>query len=455
MPGIQARDISKSFPGVHALSRVGLDLRPGRVHALVGENGAGKSTLVKILTGVIAPDEGSILVDDKSVRFSGPQDARAQRIAAVFQELSVIPAMSVADNVMLGQERTRHGFVSRRRNRATVRGVLARVGLGDLSIDSPAESLSLANRQLVEIARALVNRSQLLILDEPTAVLADDAVERLFALVRDLARDQTAVLYISHRLEEIDKICDDVTVLRDGCVVSTGDIAEYDADRIVHEMVGREVETAFAHHRATGDARVVLQVRDLVPAGGRASPSHPLDLDVRAGDIVGIAGLVGSGRSRILRTLAGINPRDRGTVTVDERPVHPTVRGAIRRGIAFVPEERKTEGLVLPLTCATNLSLASLPSIAPHLFLLRERERALFRTHSESLKIRSAGPYQAVGQLSGGNQQKVNLAAQRSGIEDIDLAAIIIEIQQQEVAYQGALGAAAKVLQPSLMDFLR
>lgn len=402
--------MSKSFPGVRALSRVGLDLRPGRVHALVGENGAGKSTLVKILTGVMEPDEGTILVDGTAVRFAGPQDARALGIAAVFQELSVIPAMSVADNVMLGQERTEHGFVNRRWTRMTVRDALTRVGMRNIPIDSPAESLSLANRQLVEIARALVNKSQLLILDEPTAVLADDAVERLFALVRDLADDGAAVLYISHRLDEINKICDDVTILRDGQVVSTGAIANYDADRIVQEMVGRDVQTAFARQPVAGDARVVLEVRDLVPAGGRAPHATALDLDVRAGDVVGIAGLVGSGRSRILRTLAGINGRERGTVTVDGRIVRPTVRDAVRRGIAFVPEERKTEGLVLPLTCAANLSLASLRRVAPRFFLRRELERALFSTYSDTLKIRAAGPGQIAGQLSGGNQQKVVLA---------------------------------------------
>jgi ABC-type sugar transport system ATPase subunit len=405
---LEARRLVKTFPGVRALDGVDLTCRPGRVHALLGENGAGKSTLVRCLTGNMAPDAGEILLEGRPVRFHDPRDALALGITAVYQELTVLPDMSVLDNVLLGQERTRRGLLQRADQRRVAREVLARVGLEDIDLNARAETLSLANQQLVEIARALARRTRLLILDEPSAVLSGDKLESLFDVVRTVASQDVAVIYISHRLEEIGALADDITVLRDGRDVSSGVAADYDVARIIREMVGRDVDTVFPPLPLPGHD-VVLKVRGLVPGGGYGSVA-PIDLDVRAGEIVSVAGLVGSGRSRLLRTLAGAEPRDAGTVEVAGRRVRASVRGAVAAGIALVPEERKTDGLVMPLPVRANTTLASLDSVASGGWLSPRRERDAFDIEQRRLQIRAAGPDQGTWQLSGGNQQKIVLA---------------------------------------------
>ena len=405
---IEARGLVKTFPGVRALDRVDFAGRPGRVHAVVGENGAGKSTLVGILTGNTAPDEGEVLIDGEPVTFGGPRDALSRGITAVFQELTVLPAMSIADNVMLGQEPGRRGLLDQSTVRATAQAALDRVGLRGANLQAPAETLSLANQQLVEIARAIVRQSRLLILDEPSAVLAGDTLESLFELVRGLANDGVAVLYISHRLEEVGALANDVTILRDGQRVSSGPAGDYDTARMVREMVGRDVDTVFPS-RPKPRERVVLQARGLVPAGPHAD-GRGVDLDVREGEVVALAGLLGSGRSRLLRTLAGAHPRQAGTVRVAGRPIRGSVRSAVRAGVVLVPEERKTEGLVLPLATDANISLASLRAVAPVGWMSARREKAVYAEEQSRLNIRASGPAQLVGQLSGGNQQKVVLA---------------------------------------------
>jgi ABC-type sugar transport system ATPase subunit len=405
---LEARRLVKTFPGVRALDGVDLSCRPGRVHALVGENGAGKSTLVRILTGNVAPDGGEILVEGRPVRFHDPRDALALGITAVYQELTVLPEMSVLDNLLLGQERTRRGLLRRAEGRRVAREALARLGLRDVDLDARAETLSLANQQLVEIARALARRTRLLVLDEPSAVLSGDKLDSLFEVVRTVANQDVAVVYISHRLEEIGALADDITVLRDGRAVSTGEASDYDVPRIIREMVGRDVDTVFPPLPEPG-REVILKVRGLVRAAGRGSVA-PLDLDVRAGEIVSVAGLVGSGRSRLLRTLAGAEPRDAGTVEVAGRRVRASLRDAVAAGIALVPEERKTDGLVLPLPVRANTTLASLGSVAAHGWLSPRRERDAFDVERQRLQIRAAGPDQGTWQLSGGNQQKIVLA---------------------------------------------
>jgi ribose transport system ATP-binding protein len=407
-PLLEVRNVGKSFPGVRALDGVDLSCRRGRVHALLGENGAGKSTLVRIITGNMQPDEGELLLDGEPVRFADPREASARGIAAVYQELTVLPAMSVADNVMLGQERSRRGLLRRDEQARLVREALDRVGLGHLDPTVPAESLSLASRQLIEIARAWLRHSRLLVLDEPSAVLAGDELGGLFALVRDLAADGVAMVYISHRLNEIAELADDITVLRDGRQVSTGPRPDYDTARIVREMVGRDVDAVFPTRTAPA-GEVLMRVRGLRPAGV-APPVHAVDLDLRAGEIVGLAGLLGSGRSRLLRTLAGAAPRDGGEVVIADRRVGTGLKSAVRAGVVLVPEERKTEGLVLDLPVKANVTLAALDTVASLGVLSNRRERAAFADEKQRLGIRAAGPDQVTQQLSGGNQQKVVLA---------------------------------------------
>jgi ABC-type sugar transport system ATPase subunit len=407
-PLLEVRGVSKSFAGVRALDRVGLTCRSGRVHAVLGENGAGKSTLVRILTGNTAPDEGDISLAGSRMSFHDPRRALAAGITAVYQELTVLPDMSILDNVLLGQEKTRRGIVQRRQERRIAQDVLARVGLGSVNLDLPAGMLSLANQQLVEIARALVRDTRLLILDEPSAVLSGDKLQSLFGVVRSVADHGIGVIYISHRLEEVKELAADITIFRDGHTVSSGTVDEYDVPRIIREMVGRDVDTIFPPLPEAG-SRVVLKVRGLLPEGGHDT-DEAIDLDIRAGELVSVAGLVGSGRSRLLRTLAGAQPRRAGTVEVQDRRVGTSVRDAVRAGIVLVPEERKTDGLVLPLSVCANATLASLRDVTSFGWLSLRRERAAFKQEEQRLQIRASGPDQITSQLSGGNQQKIVLS---------------------------------------------
>jgi len=400
--------LTKQYPGVRALAGVDLTLHAGQVHALLGENGAGKSTLVRCLTGNAAPTSGQILVAGTARELSTPRAALDQGVSAVYQELTVLPAMSVADNVMLGQERTSRGLLRRRHQREVTREALARVGLADLDPRTPAGSLSLANQQLVEIARALVRNPRVLILDEPSAVLSSDKLAALHAVVKELAHDGHAILYITHLLEEVAALADRVTVLRDGATVSSGPAEDYPVDRIVTEMVGREVESLLGGGAAE-QGPVLLSCTGLLPQV-RTRPAAPLDLDVRAGEIVGLAGLVGSGRSRLLRTLAGAHPRAAGQIQVAGRAVGTTVRAAVGAGIVLVPEERKTDGLVLDMTLGANITLTTLSEVSRWGAVSGRAEADAYQEAVERLRIRATGAGQGVGQLSGGNQQKAVIA---------------------------------------------
>jgi ABC-type sugar transport system ATPase subunit len=402
---LEARGLHKAFGSAQALRGVDLACRRGVVHALVGENGAGKSTLVGILTGVHRPDRGEVLLEGRPRRFGGPRDALRAGVTAVYQEFTVLPHLSVADNVLLGQEPARRGVIDRRRALQRVRDVLGQLGADDVDPRRLARTLSVSQRQLIEIARALVLEARVLIMDEPSAVLAGRELARLFQVIRGLTARGVSVIYVSHRLEEIGSVADEITILRDGEVVSSGPMDRYTREEIVRHMVGRTLkEVGSERGGAAGD--VALSVRGL-----RLVPTDPrgIDFDVHRGEVVGVAGLMGSGRSRLARALVGL-VRTPGRVAIGGRELRRTgVRASARQGLVLIPEDRKTQGLALDLSVEANLTLAVADRISRLGVISRPRRRRLVDELVGRLDIRLASPRQPVRALSGGNQQKVLL----------------------------------------------
>ena len=409
MPGppvLEVAGLTKSFPGVTALQDVSFDVRAGEVHALLGENGAGKSTLIKIVSGVYRPDAGTIRVDGSEVRFAGPQEAQAAGIATVYQELLLFPDLSVAENIFLGHApRIRWNGVDWTTMRRLAAKILASLEIHELDVAAPVSSLSVANRQRVEIAKALSLNARVLILDEPTAALPEADVERLFVIVRNLRARGVGVVYISHRMAEIFILADRVTVLRDGAFVATKPVAETTEPELIAMMVGRTIDRLFPK-LATKIGPPVLEVRDLV------SPPvvRGVSLTVHAGEIVGLAGLIGSGRSEVAQTVFGMTPASGGEIRISGKSVHIASAGeAKRHGIAYVPEDRGSQGVIRPMTLRENVSLAVLRRIAGRGFISRAEEERLATDTIARFAIRARGPEQIVGKLSGGNQQKVVL----------------------------------------------
>ena len=403
---VELRGISKSYGGVHALKDVSFAIRKASVHALVGENGAGKSTIVKTLTGVIHADEGQIVIDGEAASIPDPPAAYRLGILAMYQEPTVFQDLTVAENVFAGRHpRTRAGTVdwSTMRRRATQ--LLGELG-ADFGPDRPVRGLGVADRQLLEIAKALSSEARLLIMDEPTAALSPPEVERLFDIVRGLKERGVSIVFISHRLEEVEAISDTVTILRDGTHVATRPTAGLPRSEMVQLMVGRSLDQLFPKEEAEiGD--VVLRAEGL----GRRGVFADVSFEIRRGEIVGLAGFVGAGRTEVARALFGIDRLDAGKVSIDGRGFRPrSPRKALRRGLAYLPEDRLTQGLIQPLSISTNTSLAVLPELTPLGFLRPRAERALARRFMEQLRIRALGPSQVVRSLSGGNQQKVVLS---------------------------------------------
>ena len=404
---LEARQISRRFAGVRALHGVSLALRHGEVLAVIGENGAGKSTLMKILAGIQSADSGQILIEGQPVRLGSVREATAVGITLIHQELNLAENLDVAANLFLGREPQRWGIVNRRRLRDEARRWLARVGL-DIEPQTPIHSLSIGHRQMVEIAKALSVNARVLIMDEPTSSLSMHETRQLYRVVHDLKASGVSVIYISHRLGEVRELADRVVVLRDG--ENAGQLLRPDIthDRMVSMMVGRELSQFYARQpNAPGDE--VLQVRDVVT---RPWPQHALNLTVRAGEIVGLAGLVGAGRTELLQTLFGILTPLRGQVLVAGRVVR---RGhaahAIGCGMALVPEDRKQHGLITSMTVRNNIGLTGLRRNQGPLGMLNRRaERATADAMVAQLGIRTAGIDQLVQNLSGGNQQKVVLS---------------------------------------------
>jgi ABC-type sugar transport system ATPase subunit len=377
------------------------------VHALLGENGAGKSTLIKIIAGVIAPDGGEIKVSGQPVRFASPREAAQHGIATVYQELLLFPELTVAENIFIGHApRGRWGKLDWHRMRAKARALLDSLDSHDLDVDAVVGRLSVANRQRVEIAKALSRNAKLVIMDEPTAALADADARRLMDVVRKLRDRGVGIIYVSHRLAEIFALADRVTVLRDGAHIGTRAIAEVSEADLVSMMVGRVIDHLFPKGE-TVPGEPVLELRNV----SYRNVVKDVSLTLRRGEIVGIAGLIGSGRTELALTIFGITPATSGEILIDGKPADIRSAGAARSlGIAYVPEDRGLQGLIRPQTLRENVSLAILDRLAKALFIDRGKESRLARDAIARFGIRTWGPEQRVRQLSGGNQQKVVLA---------------------------------------------
>lgn len=401
---LELRHVSKAFPGVQALNDVQFEMRAGEVHALLGENGAGKSTTIKIISGVYRPDTGELRFEGKPLQLSNPREAQALGIATIYQELSLYPELSVAENIFMGHApRNRFGALDWGAMRRQAKAILESLNIYDMDVNRKVGTMTVGNRQRVEIAKALSLNARILIMDEPTAALSEADVLRLFELVRLLRERGVGIIYISHRMEEVFLLADRVTVLRDGQYVATKNVAETNADELISMMVGRTIDNLFPKLETTIGAPV-LEVENVV----RKPLTKGVSLTVRAGEIVGLAGLVGSGRSELAQVIFGMTPAESGTIKINGKAVPIKSPGqAMKLGIAYVPEDRGTQGLVRQMRIRENVSLAVLRGMVKGPFIDRGEERSLARKTIDQLRIRAYSSEQTVNKLSGGNQQKI------------------------------------------------
>ncbi|MGO1412610.1 MAG: sugar ABC transporter ATP-binding protein [Microbacterium sp.] len=404
-PLLEVRGISKRFGATPALTDVGFDIRPGEIHSLTGENGAGKSTLMKIITGNYAPDTGTILVRGQPVTFASPREAQAAGIAIIHQELNTIPEMTVAENLSLGQEPNTFGVLNRRRLVEEAKKKLALVG-SDIDPRTPIGRLSVGMQQMVEIARALAEDAQVLVLDEPTAALSQSESARLFALLGKMRERGMGLVYISHRMEELWRLSDRLTVLRDGKFVGTKRMSETSSQEIVSMMVGREINDLYGHTaREIGDVR--LEVRDVAGRGGIG----PVSFDVRGGEIVSLVGLIGAGRTEVVRMIYGADRATSGQALLDGEPLRSTdPKRSIRDGVALLPESRKEQALFLEQSVTENIEISTLGRHSTFGVTSKRRMRRIVQPIWDSLRVKASSPEIEVKSLSGGNQQKAVLA---------------------------------------------
>jgi rhamnose transport system ATP-binding protein len=405
-PIVELRAISKQFGAVQALRNANLALYPGEVHALLGENGAGKSTLVKILGGIYRPDTGTFTLRGATVELHNPAQAQHLGIAVIHQEPTLFPDLNVAENVFMGRHpRDRFGRVAWKRMYREVESLFASLDV-PLSVHTPVQGLSVADQQMVEIAKALSLNASVLVMDEPTAALSSHEVEKLFVITRQLRERGVAILFVSHRLEEVFELADRVTIMRDGAHVITAATKTLTSEDIIRHMVGRELTALFPKGEADIGAEI-LSVQHLTRTGVFADVGFQL----RRGEILGFSGLVGAGRTEVARVIFGIDRADAGEIRIDNELVHITSpQVAMRRGLAYVPEDRRQQGLVMDFSIAANMTLPILQQFSHFGIMDRQRERAIATNYSQQLHVRSAGIDQLVKALSGGNQQKVVLA---------------------------------------------
>ncbi|PRY19435.1 sugar ABC transporter ATP-binding protein [Pseudosporangium ferrugineum] len=403
---LEVRDVTKSFGAVAAVQGVSFSLYAGEAHALVGENGAGKSTIVKMLAGVHRPDTGTLAVHGTETEFAGPADAKAAGIAVIYQEPTLFPDLSVAENIAMGnQPLTRLRQIDRRAMTANAARLFTRLGV-HIDPGRPARGLSIADQQLVEIAKALSSEARILIMDEPTAALSGVEVDRLFAVTRALRDEGAAIMFISHRFEEITALCQRVTIMRDGRHVCTEPVSELSVDDMIRRMVGRDLSALYPKQEATV-GETVLEVEGL----SREGVFRDISFTVKAGEIVALAGLVGAGRSEVMQAVFGVDRYDRGTVRFLGRKLKPgSPRASMAAGMGLVPEDRRQQGLIMELSIERNVTLPRSRALARLGLLLGGSERREAATWTEQLRTKFGRLSDPVGTLSGGNQQKVVLA---------------------------------------------
>lgn len=410
---LQMEHITKRFPGSIALSDASLHVARGEVHALIGENGAGKSTLIKVLTGVYSCDEGTILFDGQATTFQSPQHAQRGGISTIYQEINLVPFRSVTENIFLGREIFRWGLLDWRKMHEESHTLLERLHLS-LDVTKPLNTYNIATQQMVAIARAISFKSKLVIMDEPTSSLNEDEVATLFTVIEQLKAEGVAIIFVSHRLDELYAICDGITILRDGSTVDERPINTLSKLELVAKMLGKDLgsvqqsgQTSFDASRHQVSQEVLLDAAALYE--GRKL--QHVSLRVHAGEIVGLAGLLGSGRSEVARAVFGADTIDAGTITISGKEVHFRTPGdAIRAGIGFCSEDRKVDGIIPDLSVGENLTLAALPTLTRYGIVDRKQQEAIVHRFIHRLGIKTSGPQQKIRELSGGNQQKVLLA---------------------------------------------
>ncbi len=402
---LQLNDIKKSFPGVKALDGASLNVYPGRVMALMGENGAGKSTLMKVLTGIYQMDSGSIIYQEQSTQFNGPRDSQLGGISIIHQELNLIPELSIAENIFLGREPTSLlGRVCWNQMYHEADKLLAKLGV-EHSSKTLLGTLSLGEQQMVEIAKALSFESKVIVMDEPTDALTEKETTALFQVINELRQQGCGVVYISHRLKEIFDVCDDITVLRDGKFIGQCSVSDTDEDSLIEMMVGRKLEEQYPRIDVShsGDC---LEVNDL-----HGECVHGASFSLRRGEILGVSGLMGSGRTELMKLICGALKKDKGTVQLNNKSIEPSsAQDGLTEGIAYISEDRKGEGLILGLSVKENMSLSSLHTFSKKLQIDHSKERSSVDDFINLFNIKTPNREQVIGHLSGGNQQKVAIA---------------------------------------------